>query len=144
MVYHILQLPRSPQTTIDPEFWERLRENLKAHMKEMGLKQKELAPKLGIDPTTLNNFLNHQSNALNGLAVALACTFIDLACGKVRIGRIPPVELAARTQGSIGEQLVLEFDKSFEIQRGAERPTLVLRKSPSRREIVRLSVRRLG
>jgi len=49
-------------------------------MGSKGLKQKELAEKLGIDPTTLNNFLNRQSNTLGGLAVALACTLIDVVC----------------------------------------------------------------
>jgi len=43
-------------------------------MDSAGLTQKELAAKLGIDPTTLNNFLNRENKALGGLAVALACT----------------------------------------------------------------------
>ena len=134
-------VPQSSQTNIDPEFWERLRDTLKSHMKETGLKQKELAPKLGIGPTTLNNFLNRQSKTLGGLAVALACTVVDLVCDGTRIGR--------RMQGVHAEpvpegQLVLEFDEAFEFKRESEYPTIVLRKPPARHDSLRLAIRRIS
>src|SRR5438045_3494342 len=91
MVYHIsIFMPQSPQSNIDPRFWDRLRECLNSHMERTEATQKELASRLGIDPTTLNNFLNGQSKTLGGLAVALACTMVDLVCDGKAIGRIKP------------------------------------------------------
>ncbi len=144
MVYHSRVVPQPSQTNIDPEFWERLRDTLKSHMKATGLKQKDLAPKLGIDPTTLNNFLNRQSKRLGGLSVALACTVIDLVCDGKRIGRIVKSWEEKPIQELPLEQLVLEFDDAFDFERESENPTLVLRKPPGRHETLRLSVRRIG
>jgi transcriptional regulator with XRE-family HTH domain len=144
MVYQILGLPRLSQSNVDPEFWERLRKTLESYLKSSGLKQKELAPQLGIDPTTLSNFLNGQSNSINGLAVALACTFVELSCSGVRIGRTTASESAETESENLEEQLLLEFDESFEFHRESERPILVLRKSPGRQEIMRLSMRRIS
>jgi transcriptional regulator with XRE-family HTH domain len=137
-------VPQPSQTNIDPEFWERLRDTLKSHMKATGLKQKELAPKLGIDPTTLNNFLNRQSKTLGGLAVALACTVVDLICDGTRIGRsVQSVQVEPVPETYEG-QLVLEFDGAFEFKRESEHPTIVLRKPPARHDSVRLVIRRIG
>ena len=138
-------MPRSPQTNVDPEFWDRLRDTLKSHMEESGLKQKELAPQLGIDPTTLNNFLNRQSKSLGGLAVALACTVVDVACGDTKIGRImqrsgDAVPLQMPPDGV----LVLEFDESFECKPESDIATIVLRKPPARHDSLRLAIRRIG
>lgn len=135
-------MPRPSQTNIDPEFWDRLRDTLNAHMRTTGLRQKQLAPKLGVDPTTLNNFLNRQSKALGGLAVALACTFLDLVCDGTRIGR--SAQRSVRAEPTPERQLVLEFDDTFEIERDSERPTVVLRKPPARHDSVRLRIRRIG
>jgi hypothetical protein len=140
MVYHNRIVPRSSQTSIDPEFWERLRDALNAHMRATGLRQKELAPKLGLDPTTLNNFLNRQNKGLGGLAVALACTFVDLVCDGTKIGKSG--QRKARLEPAPERQLVLEFDEAFEIKRKSERPTVVLRKPPARS--VHLRIRKVG
>jgi transcriptional regulator with XRE-family HTH domain len=143
MVYHI-SVPQSAQSPIDPEFWDRLREALKAHMESNGLKQKELAEKLGIDPTTLNNFLNHQSKTLGGLAVALACTLIDLVCNGRKIGRIMEHGRASLGAGQLDEKLVLEFDAAFEVKRESKRPTIVVRKPAGSHDGLRLAIRRIG
>jgi hypothetical protein len=137
-------VPRLSQSNVDPEFWERLRKTLESYLMSSGLKQKELAPQLGIDPTTLSNFLNGQSNSINGLAVALACTLVELSCSGIRIGRTTSSESMETEQGGLEEQLLLEFDESFEFRRESERPILVLRKSPGRQEIMRLSMRRIS
>ncbi len=137
-------MPRSAQTNIDPEFWDRLRETLKSHMKATGLNQKELAARLGIHPTTLNNFLNRQSKALGGLAVALTCTVVDLVCDGTTIGRTTQNGRAAKGAESYEEQLVLEFDDAFELKRDSEHPTIVLRKPAARRDSLRLSIRKIG
>jgi hypothetical protein len=141
MVYHIM--PRSAQSKIDPEFWNRLREALKSHMNAIGFTQRELAPKLGIDPTTLNNFLNRHSRTLGGLPVALACTIVDLVCDGTKIGKIIPGGRERVTEPR-GEQLLLEFDGGFEVKREAGNPTIVLRKSVSHQGSLRLAVRRIG
>jgi hypothetical protein len=133
-------VPQSSQTNIDPEFWERLRNTLKAYMKATGLRQKELAPRLGIDPTTLNNFLNRQNKSLGGLAVALACTVVNLACDGTQIGRIQDADPPPPAAG----QLVLEFDDAFEFKPESERATIVLRKPAAHRESIRLVIRRIG
>src|SRR5713101_7624923 len=109
MVYHT-SMPQPAQTNIDPQFWDRLRKALKYYMESTGLTQRELATKLGIDPTTLNNFLNRQSKALGGLAVAIACTLIDLVCDRTKIGRIVHSEHAKPRAEPLTQQLVLEFD----------------------------------
>lgn len=110
-------------------------------MVSTGLKQKDLAARSAIDPTTLNNFLNRQSNTLGGLAVALACTLVDLVCDGIVIGRtLRPSRRALETPG---RQLVLEFDGTFESKRGSKHPTIVLRK-PSHRNTVRLSIKAVG
>ncbi len=141
MVYHIADMPGVPQTTIDPEFWNRLRDTLKAHMRSTGLKQKALATKLGIDQTTLNNFLNCQSDRLGGLAVALACTMLNLVCDGATIGRVIPSKRSAKGAAEqSARQLVLEFDGSFESKRGSKNPTIVLRK-PADNQPVRLSIK---
>jgi transcriptional regulator with XRE-family HTH domain len=143
MVYHI-GVPRSAQSTIDPEFWDRLRETLKSHMKSTGLKQKELAGELGVDPTTLNNFLNRESKALGGLAVALACTVVDVMCNGTKIGRIRRAGRAKLVTGPPEEQLVLEFDKAFELKAKSKHPTIVVRKSATRHNRIRLAITRIG
>jgi len=137
-------VPQSSKTNVDPEFWERLRNTLNSHMKASGLKQKELAPKLGIDPTTLNNFLNRQSKTLGGLAVALACTVVDLVCAGTRIGRSAQSVQAAPVPEAYAGQLVLEFDEAFEFKGESEHPTIVLRKPPARHDSLRLVIRRIG
>jgi hypothetical protein len=137
-------MPRPSQSHLDPEFWERLRETLRTHMRVMGLKQNQLAPRLGLDPTTLNNFLNRQSNSLNGLAVALACTFVNLACGTAVIGRITSSARPESVPEGAEDQLVLEFEECFEFQRKSERPTLVLRRSPGGQKVLRLSVTKVS
>jgi hypothetical protein len=143
MVYHIL-MPRSAQANFDPEFWDRLRDTLISHMRAYGLNQRELAPKLGIDPTTLNNFLNRQNKTLGGLAVALACTLVNLDCNGTKIGRIEPGGNAGPVAELLLEQLVLEFDDAFEVKSESEQPTIVLRKSTARQDSLRLAVRRIG
>jgi hypothetical protein len=112
-------------------------------MKAAGLNQRALAGKLALDPTTLNNFLNHQSKTMNGLAVALACRLVDLVCDGTTIGRITDGR-SDRGSGPPVEQLALEFDEAFELKRDANRATIVLRKPTSRHETLRLSVTRLG
>lgn len=113
-------------------------------MKAAGLTQRELAPKLGIDPTTLNNFLNHQSKALGGLAVALACTVVDVLCDGTKIGRI----LQKGDDGSAAQlreqQLVLEFDAAFEVLLESEHPTIILRKPVVHNDGLRLSIKRMA
>jgi transcriptional regulator with XRE-family HTH domain len=121
-----------------------MRDTLKSHMKAMGLNQRELAPRLGIDPTTLNNFLNRQSNALGGLAVALACTYVDLVCGGKKIGRIVQIGASEPVAEVLEEQLVLEFDGAFEYKRESGPPTIVLRKPVARRDSLRLAIRRIS
>jgi transcriptional regulator with XRE-family HTH domain len=142
MVYHI-SVPQLAQSLVDPEFWDRLREVFKAHMDSRKLKQKELAQKLGIDPTTLNNFLNRQSQTLGGLAVALACTLVDLECNGTRIGRVIQRRRAEALSKPSDEQLLLEFDAAFEVRRETKRPTIVLRKSAGRQNGLRLAIRRI-
>lgn len=138
-------MPRSPQTSIDPEFWDRLRETLHSHMEETGLQQNELAPQLGIDPTTLNNFLNRDSKSLGGLAVALACTLVNLTCGDTKIGRIvQPSSDATSLHAILGAQLVLEFDDAFEYKPEAEGATIVLRRPPARDRSLRLAIRSIS
>lgn len=143
MVYHI-SMSQLAQPLVDPEFWDRLRNALKAHMESGGLKQKDVAEKLGIDPTTLNNFLNRQNKTLGGLAVALACTFIDLTCNGSKIGKITQHGRAKLVAEQSDEQLVLEFDAAFEVKRESKHATIVVRKSPGRHGGLRLAVRRIG
>ncbi len=113
-------------------------------MSSTGLKQKELAVELWLDPTTLNNFLNHESNTLGGLAVALACTIVDLMCNGRMIGRIKRGGRAKLKTRPPEEQLLLEFDKAFELKRGSKHPTIVVRKSASRHGGLRLAIKRMG
>ncbi len=114
-------------------------------MEVTGLKQKDLAPKLGIGSTTLNNFLNHQSETLSGLPVALACTIVDLFCDGKKIGRIVQSGNGEPVAELLEEQLVLEFDGAFEIRRESQQtPAIVLRKSAARHESLRLAIRRIG
>jgi hypothetical protein len=137
-------MSRSARTEIDPEFWNRLREELRSYMTATGLNQRELAPKLGINPTTLNNFLNRQTKALGGLAVALACTIVELHCDGTRIGRILPSRRTAPHAEPEGGQLVLEFDGTFEIKGESRYPTIVLRKPSARRANLRLAIKNVG
>jgi len=112
-------------------------------MNSTGLKQKELAAELGIDPTTLNNFLNRQSKSLGGLAVALACTVVDLMCNGTKIGRIGCAKLAKSEIMRREEQLVLEFDETFELRAKSKRPTIVVRKTVARQDRLRLAITRI-
>lgn len=137
-------MPRPAQANPDPEFWDRLRDALRSHMRAAGLKQRDLAPMLGIDPTTLNNFLNRQSKTLGGFAVALACTVVDLVCDGTKIGRIVQNGNAAPVSELLQEQLVLEFDDAFEFKRESGQPTIVLRKPVARHDSLRLAIRRIG
>src|ERR1017187_5007617 len=137
-------MPRPAQANPDPEFWDRLRDALRSHMRAAGLKQRDLAPMLGIDPTTLNNFLNRQSKTLGGFAVALACTVVDLVCDGTKIGRIVQSVQVEPVPETYEGQLVLEFDGAFEFKRESEHPTIVLRKPPARHDSVRLVIRRIG
>ena len=93
-------------------------------------------------PTTLNNFLNRQSKTLGGLAVALACTVVDLVCDGKTIGRSSQ-NLQPEPENHEG-QLVLEFDDAFEFQRETKYPTVVLRKPPARHDSLRLVIRRIS
>ncbi len=137
-------MPQLAQSSVDPEFWERLRELLKAHIDSKQLKQKELAGKLGIDATTLNNFLNRQSKTLGGMAVALACTVVDMECNGTRIGRVIQRRHAGTLPDRSDEQLVLEFDAAFEVRGETKQPTIVLRKKARRENGLRLAIRRIG
>src|SRR5260370_402094 len=132
-------MPQSARSNLDPEFWDRLRDALTTYMKAAGLNQRKLAFKLGIDPTTLNNFLNRQSKSLGGLAVALACTFVDLVCDGTNIGKLVQDDDAEPIAELQEEQLVLVFDGSFEFKGDSEHPTLVVRKRPALRAAVRLA-----
>jgi hypothetical protein len=143
MVYHIV-VPRSAQTNIDPQFWERLREALQSHVDSTGLTQRELAAKLGLDATTLNNFLNRQSKSVGGLAVALACTLVDLVCDGTKIGRVLHSQRAKPLTEPIEQQLILEFDRAFEIKHESKRATIVLRKRAARNGSLRLSISKIG
>ena len=112
-------------------------------MNTNGLSQRELAAKLGLDPTTLNNFFNRQTKTLGGLAVALACTIVDLACDGAKIGRLGRTNDSKPLAGAASDrQLVLEFDEGFEVNREAGRPTVILRKPAARHETLRLVIRR--
>jgi len=137
-------MPQPIRAEVDPEFWERLRQVLRSYMAAAELTQKELAPRLGLDPTTLNNFLNRQSKTVGGLAVALACTLVDLVCDGTQIGRVAQSRNAPQQAGLSKKQLVLEFDEAFEFNRESGHPTMVLRKSVAHRESLRLSIRRIG
>ncbi len=110
-------------------------------MKSSNLRQKELAARLGIDATTLNNFLNRKSKSLGGLPVALACTLVDLTCDGKTIGivRRDQIERPGRTRGE--EQLVLEFDGTFELMRESKNPTLFVRRPTSQQGSIRLAIR---
>jgi len=143
MVYHI-KVPQLAQSSVDPEFWDRLREALRAHMEYKGLKQKELAEKLGIDPTTLNNFLNRQNKTLGGLAVALACTLIDVICNGKKIGRVVQHGRSKSVAEPSDEQLLLEFDAAFEVKRKSKHPTILVRKSAGRHHGLRLAIKRIS
>jgi transcriptional regulator with XRE-family HTH domain len=129
---------------VDPKFWERLRERLRSYMRARNITQREFAPKLGIDPTTLNNFLNGHSDTLGGLSVALACTLIDLVCDGTKIGRVKQDRRIEKPAASVEEQLVLEFDAAFEFKRQSKHPTLVLRKPAASNKSPRLFIRRIG
>jgi hypothetical protein len=87
--------------------------------------------------------LNRQSKTLGGLAVALACTLIDLMCNGKKIGRIVqgPAKLVAEPSD---EQLLLEFDAAFEVKRESKHPTIVVRKSVGRHNRLRLAIGRIG
>jgi transcriptional regulator with XRE-family HTH domain len=113
-------------------------------MDSTGLTQRELAAKLGIDPTTLNNFLNRQNKALGGLAVALACTVVDLFCDGTKIGRLVKSEHGKPFIAPVARQLILEFDEAFEYIRESKRATIVLRKPAARHRSLRLSIRKIG
>jgi hypothetical protein len=113
-------------------------------MEATGLKQKDLAPKLGIGSTTLNNFLNRQSETLSGLPVALACTIVDLLCDGKKIGRIVQSGNAEQVAELLEEQLVLEFDEAFEVSHESEHPMIVLRKPVAQYDALRLAIRRIG
>src|SRR5436190_23491917 len=107
---------RPAQTNRDQEFRDRVRDTLRSHIITKRLTQRELAQKLGIDPTTLNNFLNRQTKALGGLAVALACTVVDLVCDGKKIGSITKSQNAEPVEELLDAQLVLEFDGAFELR----------------------------
>ena len=113
-------------------------------MERNGLKQCELAPKLGIEPSTLNNFLKGQSSALGGLAVALACTFVELECGGLRIGRLKTSTRVKSEALPPKEQLVIEFNEAFKFQRESERSVVILRRPPGRQQTLRLSIKRIS
>lgn len=137
-------MPQSAQTNIDPQFWDRLRKALEYHMDSTALTQRDLATRLGLDPTTLNNFLNRQSKTLGGLAVALACTLLDLTCDGTKIGRIGDRDHAKPLMEPPPQQLILEFDEAFEFKPESKRATIVLRKSLARQSSLRLSIRKIG
>jgi hypothetical protein len=105
--------------------------------------QKDLAPQLGIDPTTLNNFLTGESKALGGLAVALTCTIMDVECDGKTIGKIKRRKDQAEPKAD-RYQLQFEFDHAFQLQPAAENPVVVLRKAAPSRESVRVSIKRIG
>jgi len=111
-------------------------------MKQTGETDDTLAPKLALAPSTLNNFLNRHSERMDGHAVALACTLMNLVCAGEEIGKISYRQNGQPT--SPPEQLVLEFDDSFEISGQSEHPTLLLRKPLLRNESVRILVKRIG
>jgi transcriptional regulator with XRE-family HTH domain len=127
-------VPQPPNLTPDPAFWARLRATLRAYMEAEGLSQRELATRLGLDASTLNNFLNEQSERLGGLAVALACSIgVEVVCNDIRIGKLvasPNGDRRAKPS-TRDAQLALEFDHNFVVQQGAEVPTLILRKPAS-------------
>jgi transcriptional regulator with XRE-family HTH domain len=137
-------VPRSAQTNIDPAFWNRLRKALKYNMDARGVTQKALAADLGIDPTTLNNFLNGQSKSLGGLAVALACTLTDLACAGTKIGRIAHGKHPKAPLVHTDQQLILEFVGAVEFKRESKRTAIVLRRPTVRHGSVRLLIREIG
>jgi transcriptional regulator with XRE-family HTH domain len=143
MVYHIC-LPGAPHRNVDPEFWDRLRKALTSHMHATGLKQRELARELGIETSTLNNFLNHESKTLGGLAVALACTVLDLVCDGTKIGKVTSSGRTGLVTQPLEEQLVLEFDDSFVLRRESKHPTIVVRKPATGHDVLRLSIKKIG
>lgn len=132
-------MPQIPRADADTQFWDQVRVSLKAYLRDAGVTQKVLAGKLGIEAGTLNNFLKGHSHTLGGRAVALACTFLDLVCDGVHIGRLP--RKTSRDQAD--NQLVLQFDSSFRFKSASGNPTLVLKKPPSRAHGLHLTVRRV-
>jgi len=154
MVYQILatqktgiqdsaNVPQPPHLAPDPAFWNRLRATLRAYMDATDLTQRELAPRLGLDASTLNNFLNEQSERLGGLAVALACSIgVEMVCNGVKIGKLVPSPNGNhRTKLSTHEpQLALEFDHNFVVQQGSDIPTVILRKPASSDRQIRLRI----
>ena len=135
-------MPLPPKSNLDPEFWARLRLTIRSYMDRTGEKDRELAPKLALQPSTLNNFLNEHSTKMDGHAVALACTIMNLSCDGTQIGRLSQFDNGQPSEAP-SQQLVLEFDDAFEIKPGADRPTLILRKPPARDTTVRLLVKRV-
>jgi hypothetical protein len=112
-------------------------------MEAEGLNQRELAPRLGLDASTLNNFLNEQSERLGGLAVALACSVgVEMVCNGVKIGKLVPspnVDHRAKPS-TLDAQLALEFDHNFVVHQGSDIPTLILRKPASSDRQIRLRI----
>jgi hypothetical protein len=107
------------------------------------LNQRELAPQLGLDASTLNNFLNEQSERLGGLAVALACSIgVEMVCNGVQIGKLvlSPNGDHGVKPSSRDPQLALEFDHNFVVQRGSDTPILILRKPASSDRQIRLRI----
>jgi hypothetical protein len=140
VVYHTTQMP--PKSRIDPDFWERFRQTLLEYISKARLNQPELAPKLGLEFSTLNNFLNRHSGRLDGHAVALACTLMTVNCGDAAIGRISDPQASPEPASSM--QLVLEFDNAFQVSAGEVNTILTLRKPPGREDAVRLLIRKIG
>lgn len=137
-------MPRPPQSALDPDFWDKLRDQLLAYVQsKVGETQRSLAQKLALGPSTLNNFLNRHSDRLDGHAVALACTMMTVACNGTEIGKIGQSQNGHQTDDSPA-QLVMEFDDAFEVNPDPEHPTLLLRKGPSHSDSVRILVKRIG
>ena len=144
MVYHTTNVARAAKSTIDHEFWDRLRGALKLYMEDASLTQKEMAPRLGLNPTTLSNFLNRQTETVGGLAVALACTIVDLSCNGNKIGRLGDNVEIQRGPASRDGGLILQFDDAFEVRSAAEGPSIILRKPAARDHNLRLSIKKLA
>jgi transcriptional regulator with XRE-family HTH domain len=136
-------VPQPPDSAPDPTFWARLRPTLRAYIEAEGLTQRELATRLGLDASTLSNFLNGQSERLGGLAVALACSIgVEMVCNDVRIGKlVHSLNGDNRAKPSARDaQLALEFDHNFAVQQATEAPTLILRKPASSEGQIRLRI----
>ena len=112
-------------------------------MADEKVNQRQLATHLGLDPTTLNNFLNNQSVRLGGLAVALACSIgIDVECNGVTIGKLVPMPNGDHRAKAHAHdaQLVLEFDDNFVLKQESHSPCVLLHKPASSERRIRLRI----